>query len=428
MRSVREALPGVIMASSRREKNFGRKPLTPFTEVMEIILRSASTLGSEEIALDEAAGRVLAEDVVSSIDMPPFNKSAMDGFACRRADLDMPLKIVETAAAGRMPEKEIGRGECTRIMTGAAVPGGADTVVMLEDTEESDGTVRILRRSSRSNICPLGEDIRGGETVLKRGTLLRPPEIAVLAAAGTTEISVAVRPSLGIAVTGNELAEPGRPAGPGMIWNSNGPQLVAQAVGSGLPAEYLGIVPDEPGAVPALTEKAEAATDIFIFSGGISMGDYDFVPEGLEEAGFELLVHGAAIKPGRPLLFGRKKGCWVFGLPGNPVSVFVLFEVVVKPFCFKVMGHEYRPLEVAVRLESDFNRKDATREAHIPVVLIPGGRVRMIEYHGSAHIHSYTKADGIMRIPAGVSALAAGEEVKVIIPGPPLLGRESRDA
>lgn len=391
----------------------------PFDEVMDTILGSTRLLGSEEVDLADAAGRVLASDIVSDIDMPPFDKSAMDGFACRSADLDRPLRIVETVAAGRMPEKEIGEGECARIMTGAAVPRGADMVVMVEYTEEEDGIVTVTRGSGRSNICLLGEDIRRGETVLEKGSLIRPSEIAVLAAMGNAKAPVAVRPALGIAVTGDELAEPGEPIRKGMIRNSNGPQLMAQAAETGLSAEYLGIVPDTPGAVPELIEHMSGEIDVYIFSGGVSMGDYDFVPGGLEEAGFELLVHGAAIKPGRPLLFGRHEDAWVFGLPGNPVSAFVLFEIIVKPFCFGLMGHAYRPLEVTVRLGSDFTRKSAVRTAHVPVRLTPDGWARLIEYHGSAHINAYTRADGILRIPAGVESLKKGEEVRIVVPGPP---------
>jgi molybdopterin molybdotransferase len=406
---------------NNRKKDPGRGKLMPFDEVMDTVLGSARPLGTEEAGLDEAAGRVLAADIISDIDMPPFNKSAMDGFACRRADIELPLRIIETVAAGSVPEKTIGEGECARIMTGAVVPQGADTVVMIEDTQETGDIVRVTRPGARDNICLIGEDVRKGEMVLEKGSLIRPPEIAVIAATGGASVPVAKRPVLGIAVTGDELAEPGQTVGPGMIRNSNGPQLIAQAAGSGLPASYLGIVPDEPGAVPGLVEQASDRIDIFIFSGGVSMGDYDFVPAGLEEAGFELLVHGAAIKPGRPLLFGSRGDSWVFGLPGNPVSVFVLFEIVVKPFCFRLMGHDYMPLEITARLDTDFTRKGAERTAHVPVRLTGDGGAALLDYHGSAHIHAYTGADGILIIPSGTKKIAKGEYVRVIIPGPPRL-------
>jgi molybdopterin molybdotransferase len=403
-----------------RERNFGRAALMPYEEVIDAVLGSARPLGCEEVGLSEAAGRVLAADAVSDIDMPPFDKSAMDGFACRREDLDGPLRIVETVAAGALPVREIGEGECARIMTGAAVPRGADTVVMIEDTiGEEGGVIRVTRGGGNRNICYLGEDVRAGDAVLAEGSLIRPAEVAVLAATGHSTVRAAVRPVLGIAVTGDELAEPGGVVGPGMIRNSNGPQLMAQAAESGLPAEYLGILPDRPGAVPALIERASGSVDVFIFSGGISMGDYDFVPGGLEESGFELLVHGAAIKPGRPLLFGRSDDSWVFGLPGNPVSVFILFEIIVKPFCFRLMGHDYRPLEITARLGKELTRRSAVRTAHVPVRLTADGRAVRLEYHGSAHIHAYTMADGILRIPSGVERIAEGEDVRVIIPGRP---------
>jgi molybdopterin molybdotransferase len=399
----------------------GDRRLVPFDEAMDLILGSARILGTEEVAFVGSSGRVLADDVVSDIDMPPFDKSAMDGFACRKKDLDRPMSIVETVPAGKVPEKEIGKGECARIMTGAAVPRGADIVVMVEDTKEQDGTVIVTRRAGKTNICALGEDVRKGDVVLGKGTLVRPSEIAVMAAAGAAQVLVASRPRLGIAVTGDELAEPGQSVGPGMIRNSNGSQLMAQAAGAGLPASYLGIVPDDPDAVPRLIRERSGETDVFIFSGGISMGDYDYVPAGLEEAGFDLLLHGAAIKPGRPLLFGRKEDAWVFGLPGNPVSVYVLFEIIVKPFCFALMGYRYRPLEITARLGDDYSRRSDKRTDHVPVRIDTDGTVRFIDYHGSAHIHAYTKADGILRVPSGVSWMKAGDEVRVIIPGPPRL-------
>ncbi len=178
------------MKMDNRKKDFGRRELMPFGDVMDVILGSARPLGSEEVGLADASGRVLAADIVSDIDMPPFDKSAMDGFACRSVDLGHPLKIVETIAAGSMPQKEIGEGECARIMTGAAVPHGADTVVMVEDTVEEGGIVRVTRRSGRSNICLLGEDVRAGDRILTKGSLIRPPEIAVLAAAGGAAVPV----------------------------------------------------------------------------------------------------------------------------------------------------------------------------------------------------------------------------------------------
>ena len=396
------------------DRDAGRALMT-FDRALETILASARLLEIERVPLGEAAGRVLAGGIVSDVDMPPFDKSAMDGFACRQADLDGPLRVVMTIHAGQMPERGIGEGECARIMTGAPVPEGADTVVMVEDAAQTDGTVRVTRRSRASNICLRGEDVQGGDLVLDAGMLLGPARIAVLAAVGAREVTVRRRPVLGIAPTGDELVEPGEPRSAGRIRNSNGPQLVAQASSAGFAAQYLGIVRDEPGAIREALRRGTGSVDVFVFSGGVSMGERDHVPATLEREGFEILVRGVAVKPGRPLLFGARDGAWVFGLPGNPVSTFVLFETVVKPFCYRLAGHRYRPPVVRVPLRGAIERRALERLDHVPVTLVPGGAAEPVEYHGSAHIHAYSVADGIMVVPPGTERIEAGETVEVIL-------------
>lgn len=389
--------------------------LMPFDTALDAILSSARLLDAEHVPLDEAAGRVLAGGIVSDIDMPPFDKSAMDGFACREADLGRPLRVVMTLHAGDMPERAIGAGECARIMTGAPVPEGADTVVMVEHTEESDGTVRVIGAPRARNICARGEDVRGGDVVLDGGTLIGPAQLAVLAAVGAARVTVRRRPVLGIAPTGDELVEPGaiRPAG--KIRNSNGPQLVAQARAAGLLPEYLGIVRDEPLAIRDVVRRAAGKIDVLVFSGGVSMGERDHVPGVLEGEGFSLPVRGVAVKPGRPLLFAERDGMWAFGLPGNPVSTFVLFETVVRPFCHLLMGHEHRPVVVRAPLRRAMTGRKSDRLDHVPVVIGGDGLAEPVEYHGSAHIHACAAADGIMRIPPGTERIEAGERVEVIL-------------
>ncbi|MDD3641868.1 MAG: molybdopterin molybdotransferase MoeA [Candidatus Krumholzibacteria bacterium] len=398
-----------------RESAGGPSGLMPFDAAVETILSCARLLGTERVPLEEAAGRVLAGGIVSDVDMPPFDKSAMDGFACREADLGDPMRVAMTIYAGEMPERGIGPGECARIMTGAPLPAGADTVVMVEHAEERDGTVRVLRPPRERNICLRGEDVRGGDVVLEGGARIGPAQIAVLAAVGASEVAVRRRPVIGIAPTGDELVEPGQARSPGKIRNTNGPQLLSQARAAGFSAEYLGIVRDEPGAIRAALRRAAGKTDVVVFSGGVSMGERDHVPAVLEGEGFSPRVRGVAVKPGRPLLFAERDGMWVFGLPGNPVSTFVLFETVVRPFCDLLMGHEHRPTVVRAPLRRALTRRASDRLDHVPAAIGEDGLAEPLEYHGSAHIHAYSIADGIMVIPPGTKRLEAGETVGVIL-------------
>jgi molybdopterin molybdotransferase len=390
-----------------------------FATALETVRGEARTLGEETIPLADALHRVLCDDVVSDIDMPPFDKSAMDGFACRAADLGGPLKIIGTVRAGRLPEKSVSEGECMRIMTGAAVPGGADTVVMKEETVETGGTVTVRQGARTGNICLRGEDVSAGDTVLTAGTLITPAVSAVLAASGSDPVPVFRRPVLGVLATGDELVEPNESPAGGMIRSSNGAQLVAQAKRAGFPVVYLGIAGDNPKEIRDTIERGTGDVNVYVISGGVSVGDYDHVPAVLEEAGFEILIRKVAMKPGMPLVFGRREDAWVFGLPGNPVSVFVLFEIFVKDFCFRLEGHDYEPDIRMCTLGRPFTRKNAERLSHIPVIVTEEGKANLIEYHGSAHINAYSSADGIMRVPAGVDRIDAGERIQVVMIGKP---------
>lgn len=386
-----------------------------FDEALSLVRDSAEELGMEEVRLEESLGRVLYERAVSDVDLPPFDKSAMDGFACRYADLGGDLRVIETVPAGKMPGSAVGRGECARIMTGAPVPEGADIVVMVEDTEEEGGLVRVVRKRDKRNICLRGEDIAAGSTVLERGARIGPAQVAVLAAAGYGRVKVFRRPRIGIAATGDELIEPGETCSGAVIRNSNSYQLCAQAAAAGFSPSYLGIIEDTVEALEKVLEEDSGRFDVMIFSGGVSAGDYDHVPSVLKKDGFELLFEKVAVKPGKPTVFGRKGRQYVFGLPGNPVSTFVLFELLVKPFCHLLMGHEYGPVTVRGTMAESYVRKGASRTSHIPVRIDGEGSVSLVEYHGSAHIHALAGADGIISVPSGAREVKAGEKVDVIL-------------
>jgi molybdopterin molybdotransferase len=375
-------------------------------DALKIVADSARILPHESVGLDEAFLRILAKDMESDMDMPPFNKSAMDGYACRRADLSNKLLVIETIQAGRAPTKIIGKNQCAKIMTGAPVPEGADCVIMVEYTEQcGDGTVRFTAENTRDNICAKGEDIVRGEIVLKRGTRILDRHLALLAAVGTVRPEVFCRAKVGVIATGDELVEPSLAPGQSQIRNSNASQLRAQAAGTGaLPASY-GIAPDNEEALAALIRKASSENDVILLSGGVSMGDFDLVPKVLKSEGYELLFEKIATQPGMPTVFGRSERGFCFGLPGNPVSTFILFENLVKPFLYKLMGHDYHPRIVTMRLVVPVRRKKTDRASWIPVRIVSPDRIAPIEYHGSAHLNSLCGADGLICIPIGVSEL-----------------------
>jgi molybdopterin molybdotransferase len=385
-----------------------------FDDAVRIVLANVRVLGTELLPLVQLAGRGLAEDIAADRDMPPREMSAMDGYACRAADVPGRLKVIETIAAGREPRMAVGPGQCSQIMTGAAVPAGADTVVMVEQTVREGDVVHIEKVSAKSNIRFRGEELREGAVVLRRGTRIGPAEIAVLATVGRDSVLVHRVPRVGVIATGDELVEPGQPVESWQIRNSNSWQLCAQIERAGGMPRYFGIAVDEPGKTRAAIEKAAAECDVVLISGGVSMGEFDFVPGVLDGMGVDIKFSKVAVQPGRPTVFGVKGHTAFFGLPGNPVSTFVLFELIVRPFLMALMGVEHEHQRVQGRLTRSMKRRKADRLSFRPVVVSTDGGVLPVEYHGSAHIHSYTIANGVVGMPLGVSEFAEGATVEVI--------------
>jgi len=385
-----------------------------FEKALDIVLSSARPVAAERIDITGAANRVLAEEVKADMDMPPFNKSAMDGYACRRADLAAILTIVETIPAGFSPTKPVGSYECSKIMTGGVVPRGADCVVMKEYVETpTESTIRFVGRETADNICVKGEDIKAGDIVLHKGTLLKPQHIAVLASVGCTRPKVSRILKIGIVVTGSELVDPASKPEPSQIRNSNGPQLAAQVRSLGINVTDYGIAVDTEEGIDTVLKQAIADNDVVIISGGVSVGDFDLVPEILQNNGIKLLFESVAVKPGKPSVFGVSEKVYCFGLAGNPMSTFVQFEILLKPFLFKLMGHDYRYHDVRMPLEESVKRKKTERKEWFPVVITAGGTVKLIEYHGSAHISSLNNADGFVSVDVGVSEVEKGTVVAV---------------
>jgi molybdopterin molybdotransferase len=393
-----------------------------FEEALAVVLDSARRLDDEPVDISRAANRILAEDVKSDMDIPPFNKSAMDGYACRKTDLAhhtdggqaRELTVVETIPAGYTPTQSIGPDQCAKIMTGGVVPQGADCVVMKEYVEApAENTIRVVGRETADNICRKAEDIKAGQVIVPKGTLLRPHHIAVLGSAGHIRPMVSRRPRVGIMATGSELVDPACRPEPSQIRNSNSLQLAAQVEGMGGLASDYGIAEDTEAAIDEMFKKAAAENDVVIISGGVSVGDLDLVPGILKQNNVELLFEGIAVKPGKPSVFGVSEQVYCFGLPGNPMSTFVQFEILIKPFLYKLMGHDYKYPDVRMPLAESVSRKATDRRVWYPVAITEAGTVELIEYHGSAHISSLCGADGLISVDVDVAQVEKGTLVQV---------------
>jgi molybdopterin molybdotransferase len=387
-------------------------------DALQLVLGSARPLGHERVELRDALNRVLAEDIAADMDMPPFDKALVDGYACRRADLAEKLGVVETIPAGIAPTKTIGRGQCAKIMTGAAVPPGADCVIMLEQTEAAgENTIRFTGNGACDHISRKAEDIRAGRVILKKGSRIGAPHVAALASAGCVRPLVAKKPAVAVLASGSELVSTATKPGLAQIRNSNGPQLIAQLEAIGMKARDYGIIKDVAADIDRTLKAALAENDVVIVSGGVSVGDFDLVPAVLRQNHVELLFEKMAVKPGKPTIFGRLGQTYCFGLPGNPVATFVVFELLVKPFLYRLMGHDYAPMVVQMSLDERVTRKDTDRQSWIPVKRTGTTTVRPVKYHGSAHIVALCEADGLVSLDIGVAHIAEAAPVCVRLLG-----------
>jgi len=394
-------------------------------EARRIILEHIEVLGLEKVSLLCALGRVLGEEVISGLDIPPWDNSAMDGYAVQASEVkgacpDHPvlLRVIEDLPAGRVSARSLKAGEAIRIMTGAPVPAGAEAVVMVEDTERDGEAVRIFREiKSGANIRRKGEDLKAGVKVFSPGTALGPAEIGVLASLNRGSVFVHRRPRVAILTTGDELVEVGEQMEPGQIISSNTYTLTSQVRQCGAIPIDLGIGRDDLGMLRQKLEEGCSA-DLLITSGGVSMGDYDLVKEALKEMEGEVKFWRVAIRPGMPTAFGVVLGKPFFGLPGNPVSSMVCFELFARPALLKMGGHShlFRPSIQAI-LDQDVAKKPG-RTHFVRVILErKEGEVyaRLTGDQGSGILTSVSSAHGLAVVPEEVSLLKAGQKVKVLL-------------
>lgn len=385
-----------------------------FAQAYEIIMNSARILGVEKVDFLNATGRILAQDVLADADMPPFDKSLRDGYACRREDLSNVLEIVETIPAGCIPKKTIGKNQCAKIMTGAPIPDGADCVIMCEFVEKiSESLIRFRGTYKEDFIHRKGMYLRKGDLILKKGKRLSLTDIAIMASVGCTNPNVYVRPKAGIIATGDELVEPNVPPEIHQIRNCNAYYLHAALSGIGILPKYYGIAKDSEESLVAMLKCALMESDVIIISGGVSVGELDIVPKVLKREGGKILIHTVSIKPGKPILFATADGCAVFGLPGNPIGTVVTFEMLAKPFLFRIMGHDFKPAELKMPISATLCRKDAERLEFFPVHINKDFQAEPIDYHGSGDIFALTKANGLIAMDIGIAKIEKGASVNV---------------
>ncbi|MEO5956091.1 MAG: gephyrin-like molybdotransferase Glp [Nitrospiraceae bacterium] len=402
--------------------------LTQLQEAQRIVLASTSTLGLEKISILDALGRVLGEDIVAERDNPPWNNSAMDGFAVRWEDIKqehaiekpVSLTVIEDVPAGKMPTQSVGPGQAIRIMTGAPIPKGADTILKVEDTEHTPNSVRVFKPEPQgANIRPQGEDVKKGECIIAKGTQIRPGEAGMLAILAKSFVFVYQRPRVAILSTGDELADLDERFSEEKIINSNSYGIAAAVREAGGIPFLLGIARDTPA---ALKEKIShgLTADILVLSGGVSMGDYDFTKTVFHELGAEMNFWKLAIRPGQPLAFGKIQGKLAFGLPGNPVSSMVTFEQLVRPAMLKMSGHlTYgRPVLQAI-FQENFSKRTDRRHFLRGVLTQEEGvfKVRTTGAQGSGILTSMVKANCLIDIPVEVERVSPGDLVSVQLLG-----------
>jgi len=395
--------------------------MVPVSNALKIIQREAKPLAAERIALDAAVSRILAENIIADTDLPPFDRSQMDGYAVKAADTkatSATLRIVGESAAGRGWHKTLKNGEAVRIMTGAPIPKGANAVQKIELTEEKQGTVTFFEPTVAGRfIIRKGAEIKEGKTVLKKGDLLSPANIAVPAAFGYAKVKVAKRPRVAIFSTGTEIVEINKKPKQDQIRNSNSLMLATLCHAAGAETQVFPIISDDISDLKSQISNAVKTADILITTGGVSVGKYDLTKVALQELGAKLFFDKIALKPGKPTVFGKLKKTFVFGLPGNPVSAAVTFHLFVRLLIKKMQGASAAGLEIdfAVCLNSVKSNKE--RDTYLPAQLCIGidsrTGVNPLSWQGSSDFVSFARADALIFIPMG-KTVQSGDDVEIV--------------
>jgi molybdenum cofactor synthesis domain-containing protein len=396
--------------------------MIPVNKALKIITRETPTLGIERIALEDSIGRVLGEDIVANSDLPPFDRSQMDGYAVKAADTkDAPvtLKLVGESAAGRGWRKVLKSGEAVRIMTGASVPAGADAVQKLEVAREDGDTVTLLEPTEKGRfIVPKGKEVKRGRTVLKIGERITAANISIPAAFGYATVKVAKQPRVAIISTGTEIVDIKKKPGRDQIRNSNSIMLKALCEQAGATATVYPNVGDDISNLRSQISDAVRNADILVTTGGVSVGKYDLTKLALTDLGAEIFFERVALKPGKPTVFGRLKKALVFGLPGNPVSAAVTFYLFVRKAILLMQSAGSSGLELASAITAKPIKSTKERDVYLPCSLeiSDDGRLQVqpVNWHGSSDFIGFSHADALAIVPKG-SNIEAGEVVSILL-------------
>jgi molybdopterin molybdotransferase len=388
-------------------------------EAHAAVLERVPTLTTEAVPLEAARSRILRAEVVSDRDLPPFPRSAMDGFAVRSVDAvsaGSRLRVTGEIRAGVWPERVVGAGEAMRIMTGAPVPEGADAVIQVERTKTSDSEVTLeVAVAAGQNIVARGAEALAGAVLLQAGVRVGPAHLAVLASVGEIEPVVAKRPRVAVIITGDEVVDPRVRPGAAQIRDANGPALLAAVHEAGGVASDFGTVSDDPAQTrDAIARALQGSHDTIVISGGVSAGDFDFVESALGDLGVTLHVTAVRIKPGAPFVFGTRSGTLVFGLPGNPVSAQVTFELFVRPALLRMQGARayLRPRLEAILDAPLTNRSNRRNYLPVEVSVGAGGlHAKPIRTQGSGDTVAHSQASALAYLEPDQTAAAAGERV-----------------
>lgn len=391
-------------------------------QALSIVLDQVKPLGSETVALEDARSRVLAEDVRADIDLPPFDRARMDGYAVRAADVTtapVKLRLIGEVAAGAKFDRKLNRGEAVKIFTGAPIPDGADAVQKVEVTRSDNGSVEILEAVKPGQfITPHASEVAAGEIVSEAGREIGPAEMSVLASFGYARLKVARRPRVAVISTGSELIDVSSKPSAAQIRNSNSYTLAAYAARAGATVYMLGTVEDTPEATCGALIRAADNRDVVITSGGVSMGDYDLVKAALKAIGAEIYFDRVIIRPGKPIVFAKRGETFFFGLPGNPVSTSVTFNVFVRPAIRKMQG-DRSPTLKTVRARLSRSLKDpSSRRSYLPAhVFIENGdaMAEPLKWGGSSDLVAFMRANALLIAREEVHEIAEGELVDVML-------------
>jgi molybdopterin molybdotransferase len=391
-------------------------------EAIQIVKTQTAQLFAEDVAIDSSRGRILAENIVADTDLPPFDRAQMDGYAVRAADVgNVPahLQIVGESAAGAGWHHEMKAGEAVRIMTGAPVPTGADAVQQVELTRESDSQVEILEPVELGrSIVRRASEIKSGETVLRAGQEINAAMIATLASFGYAKVKAGARPKVAVMATGSELVDVDQKPGQDQIRDSNNYTIAACAELSNAVVERLPLAGDDTEELKRQISRAAEHADVLITSGGVSMGVYDFTKAALKELGAEVFFERVALRPGKPTVFARLGSTLVFGLPGNPVSVSVTFNLFVRTALRAMQGARETTLPVEHAVLARNVKGSIDRESYLPATLRTDEKGMLLaeplKWGGSSDFVSFARATALINLPAGVGIIESGTSVTIV--------------